>query len=147
MEDIVLFDGEFLVSTKKEKLDMNIISDFLSNLSYWAKGRNIETIKRSIENSVVFGMYDKNNRQIGFARVISDYSVFAYLLDVFIVEEYQHTGLGQKLIEVVMDHPSLKQVKRVVLNTKDAHTFYQKFGFKKTENSDTYMEFSRIQNK
>jgi len=120
----------FYISTDKSKLDLEIISDFLSNRSYWAKGRSKETIEKSIENSLCFGVYDLENRQVGFARVISDYAVFAWLLDVFILENQRGKGLGRLLMTEIINHKSLQGLKRCGLGTKDAHSLYEKFGFK-----------------
>jgi N-acetylglutamate synthase-like GNAT family acetyltransferase len=130
----------FYISTDKSQLDVDLIYDFLSNQSYWARGRSRETVERSIENSLCFGVYDLEKRQIGFARVISDFAVFAWLLDVFILEEYRGNGLGKMLITAIMAHEDFKGVKRWGLGTKDAHGLYEQYGFKPLSKPEMMME-------
>lgn len=131
-------NGEFLISTDKTKLDLNVIRRFLDG-SYWAKGRSVETIRRSIENSIAFGVY-KDDRQIGFARVITDYATFAWIADVFIIEEFRGRGLSKWLMEVIIGHPELQGFRRWVLATKDAHELYRKFGFVELKKPERWME-------
>ena len=96
---------EYSISTEKDKLDLEAIHDYLCNKSYWAKGRSIESVKKSIDNSVCFGLYDINNKMLGFARVVTDKVAFAYLMDVFVFEAYQRKGLGKSLVKHVIEHP------------------------------------------
>src|SRR5262245_28099723 len=131
-------NGEFLISVDKTKLDLNVIHRFLDG-SYWAKGRSVETIRRSIENSIAFGLY-KDEKQIGFARVITDYATFAWIADVFIIEEYRGRGLSKWLMEVIIGHPELQGFRRWVLATKDAHDLYRKFGFVELKKPERWME-------
>lgn len=131
---------QFYVSTDKTKLDIDLIVDYLNNESYWAKNRNKATIEKSIMNSVCFGVFDKENRQVGFARVITDFAVFAWILDVFILQEYQGKGLGELLMREIMSHHDLIGISRWGLGTKDAHGLYQKFGFKSLSNPNYMME-------
>ena len=91
--------AEFYTSTDKSKLDIDLIADFLSNRSYWARGRSREKIERSIRNTLCFGVYDENNKQVGFARVLSDFAVFAWIMDVFILEQYRGRGVGKVVDE------------------------------------------------
>jgi GNAT superfamily N-acetyltransferase len=130
--------GQYTISTDKSRLDLNVIHGFL-NESYWAAGRSIDTIRRSIENSVTFGVYD-GDRQIGFARVITDYATFGWIADVFIVKEYQGRGLGKWLTEVIISHPELQGFRRWVLATKDAHELYRKVGFDELKRPERWME-------
>lgn len=130
----------YTISTDKDRLDIIVIHDFLSNRSYWAKNRSYETVVRSVENSLCFGMYNESETMIGFARVVSDFAVFAYIMDVFILEEYRNRGLGKELMEGIMKHPDLQGLQRIMLATKDAHEMYRKFGFKMTESADKLME-------
>ena len=130
----------FSVSTDKTKLDKEVIINFLQNKAYWAKTRSKETIERSIEHSLCFGLYTFRNKQVGFARVITDFSVFAWLLDVFILEEFQNKGLGKFLIQEIMAHPDLQGLTRWGLATNDAHGLYEKFGFTTLSHPDTMME-------
>lgn len=131
------FNGEFTCSTDPSLLNPVIIHDYLKQ-AYWAKGRPLETVEKSIENSLCFGLYHRQT-QIGFARVVSDFSIFAYLADVFVIKAYQGKGLGKWLISIICEHPQLKDVKRFVLATKDAHDLYAKFGFKPLDDPNLYM--------
>ena len=108
-----------------------------------AKDRAIETVKRSINHSLCFGMYDTSDSLIGFARVVSDFAVFAYIMDVFILEKYRHQGLGMKLMDFIMNYPDLQKVKVIMLATEDAHGLYEKYGFRLTENAHKIMVLKR----
>ncbi|MDB4335128.1 GNAT family N-acetyltransferase [bacterium] len=127
------------MSTNKEKLDIEMIHTYLSEESYWAKGRSIQKVKVSIENSMCFGVYN-GEQQVGFARVITDHAIFAWVLDVFILPEYRGKGLGKKLMSTIVNHPELQELGRWGLGTDDAHGLYQQFGFKALENPDKMME-------
>jgi GNAT superfamily N-acetyltransferase len=126
------------VSTDKNKLDVAFIQQFLKDI-YWAAGRTIEEVQITIDNSFCFGIY-LNDKQIGFARVITDYVVFAYLMDVFITEEHRGKGYSSILINSMMTEPKLKEVKIWRLATSDAHFLYQKFGFTALGNPEKMME-------
>lgn len=115
------------ISTNKNELNISLIHEFLSN-SYWAKGRTVSEVKKTIKHSLCFGIY-LDNKQIGFARVVSDYVIFAYLMDVFIIEEYRGKGYATLLIGHILNEHRLKEVKRWGLMTRDAHSLYKKFGF------------------
>jgi N-acetylglutamate synthase-like GNAT family acetyltransferase len=125
---VVMEMGRFLISTDRSKLDVDVIHRFLAR-SYWAEGIQRETVVRSIENSLCFGVYD-NARQIGFARVISDFATYAYVADVFILEPYRERGLGKELMASIMAHPDLQGLRRWSLGTRDAQGLYAQFGFK-----------------
>lgn len=118
---------EYLISTDRERLDLDVIHEFLS-ASYWAKGRSRERVARSIDNSLVFGLYHRDN-QVGFARVLTDYVTLAFLADVFVLESHRGKGLGAWLVEVATSLPELGSVRRWHLGTRDAHELYRKFGF------------------
>lgn len=126
-----------LISTDKFKLDREYIHRFLSS-SYWAKDIPVETVKNSIEGSLCFGVYT-TKQQIGFGRVISDLSTFAYLADVFIDEKHRGTGIGKWLVESILSHPKLQGLRRWMLATRDAHDLYSKFGFRLPEDPGRYM--------
>lgn len=126
------------VSTDKSKLDVNFIQHFLKDI-YWAAGRTIEEVKTSIDNSFCFGIY-LDDKQIGFARVITDYVVFAYLMDVFIIEEHRGKGYSTILIDTMMKEPQLQKIKIWRLATKDAHFLYKKFGFSELAHPEKLME-------
>ena len=130
--------GEYTISTDKSRLDIEVIHRFLDS-SYWAAGRSAETIRRSIENSLPFGVY-KGSEQVGFARVITDYATFAWIADVFILETFQGQGLGKWLMEVIIAHPELQGFRRWVLATKDAHELYRRFGFTELKRPERWME-------
>jgi len=127
----------FTISVDPERLDFGIIHDFLTH-SYWAKGISLDQVKKSVENSLCFGVYEKA-RQIGFARVITDFARIAHLADVFILEPYRGRGLAKWLMQCITSHPELQGLKWV-LRTKDAHGLYRKFGFEALQQPETYME-------
>jgi GNAT superfamily N-acetyltransferase len=131
-------DG-FTITTDTNSLDVEFIHNFLSNVSYWGKGRSLELVQTSIENSLNFGVFD-GNKQIGFARVVTDYGTFAWLADVFIVDEYRGHGLGIWLIEVITSHPKLQGFRRWLLATRDAHELYRRFGFTELNEPGRWME-------
>jgi GNAT superfamily N-acetyltransferase len=130
------------VSTDKKKLDVPFIQHFLKDI-YWAAGRTIDEIQKTIDSSVCFGIY-LNDKQIGFARVITDYVVFAYMMDVFITEEHRGKGYSSILISTMMEESILKEVKIWRLATKDAHFLYEKFGFKALAYPERMMEKIKI---
>lgn len=132
--------SEFHISTDKTKLDLSLIVDFLQHKSYWATTRSQVTIEISIANSFCFGVFNQKNQQVGFARVITDYAVFAWLLDVFILEDYRGKGLGKLLMQAVMTHPDLQGLKRWGLGTNDAHGLYSQFGFTALSHPEIMME-------
>jgi GNAT superfamily N-acetyltransferase len=130
------------ISTDPARLDVDAIVDMLTR-AYWAVGRPRERTERALKNSLVFGVYD-GDRQIGVARVISDYSIFAYLCDVFIHEDYRAHGLGKWLIQTIMEHPDLREMRRWVLVTHDAHGLYRPFGFTSIEDPEHWMQMFRL---
>ncbi len=129
--------GQFTISTDKQKLDIDYIHDFISK-SYWAQNVPMEIVKKSIEGSMCFAVYD-GAKQIGFARVISDNATFGYLADVFIDERYRGKKLGVWLIETIMNHPHLQGFRNWFLATRDAHGLYAKFGFRQLEQPERIM--------
>lgn len=133
---------EFLISTDTALMDIDFIHQELAGV-YWSTGIPRETVRRGIENSIAFGVYDTatgSPRQVGFARVISDRATFAYLSDVFVVGAYRGRGLGRWLVEVILAHPDLQGLRRFCLLTRDAHGLYSKFGFKPMPDASRYME-------
>lgn len=119
--------NDYLISTDKTKLDLPVIHQYLSERSYWAQGRSMDTTRKSIDNSLCFGVY-ADGQQIGFARVVTDYATFAWLADVFILESHRGLGLSKWLIECVVSHPDLQHLKNFLLATKDAHELYRRYG-------------------
>ena len=139
MEIVETHKKGYTISTDKDKLDILSIYKFLSNETDWAKGIPMNTLKTSIENSLNFGLYH-NNKQIGYARIISDYSTIAYLGDVFILKEYRGKGLSKWLINEIMQHPNLQGLRRWILLTDTAEWLYKKFGFTELPRPEFYME-------
>ena len=135
---------EYSISTDKTKIDVQAVHEYLCYKSYWAKGRSIERVRESINNSTCFGLYDADDTMLGFARVLSDKVVFAYLMDFFIFEPYQGNGLGKKLLKHILDQPDL-QVRLWFLATATAHGLYEKFGFSGLDDPTRYM-FKRDEN-
>ena len=129
---------EYYISTNRSKLNVEAIHNYLCHKSYWAKGRNLERVKKSIENSICFGLYESEDTMLGCARVVTDKVVFAYLMDLFVFEEYQGKGLGTKLVKYIVGHPDL-QVRLWFLGTKNAHTLYEKFAFSGLSNPERFM--------
>jgi GNAT superfamily N-acetyltransferase len=133
--------GEFTVSTDRKRIDLDVVHSFLTEC-YWAKGIPREVVARSLENSLCFGVYAKS-KQIGFARVISDYATYAYIGDVFVLEPLRGRGLGKWLMECVMQHPRLQGLRRWSLVTSDAHGLYAQFEFGPLKTPQNYMELHR----
>ncbi len=131
-------NGEFTITCDPEKQDLGVIHGFLSQ-SYWAKGVSKETVARSLRGSLCFALLD-NQRQIGFARVISDFATIAYVGDVFVLPDYRGRGLSKWLMHCVTLHPDLQGLRRWILATADAHGLYQKFGFTALANPRVFME-------
>lgn len=119
-------------------MDVDSIHSYLSR-SYWAENVPHKIVSKAIENSLCFGVFH-NNVQVGFARLITDSATFAYLADVYILEEHRGKGLSKCMMEVISNHPQLQGLRRMVLATSDAHTLYEKFGFKQLANPQTFME-------
>ena len=129
----------FEISTDKSKLDIEMIQKFLSEESYWAKSRTLEQTRTAIGNSLCFGVY-LGDKQIGFARVVSDFATFAYVGDVFVLDEYRGRGLSKKLMEAIVSHSELQGLRRWVLATKDAHGLYEQFEFASLKFPERWME-------
>ncbi len=127
------------ISTDKARLDLEMIHDFLANRSYWAAGIPLDVVKKSIENALCFGVYHQG-KQVGFARVITDYATTAYVGDVFILEPCRGRGLGKRLVKTIVSHPELEGLRLWFLGTKDAHELYEKYGFKKVAETPSVME-------
>lgn len=120
--------NELKISSDKSKLQIDVIFNYLKNESYWGKEKTIEIVKTSITNSICFGIY-RGKKQIGFTRVVSDISVFAYLCDVFILPEFQGQGIGKYFLKNILENPMFAGITTWFLVTDDAQKFYNKFGF------------------
>jgi GNAT superfamily N-acetyltransferase len=131
--------GEFEVSTNRDRLNIQFVHDFLALESEWARGIARKIVERSIEHSSCFGVFHRN-RQVGFARVITDFATIAYLCDVFILKDYRGRGLAQWLMECVLAHPVLQGLRRWILVTADAHDSYRKYGFTSLARPERFME-------
>ncbi|QKJ29842.1 GNAT family N-acetyltransferase [Mucilaginibacter mali] len=129
----------FHISTDNSLLDFDTICNFLQNDSYWAKGIPPERLRLSIDNALCFGIYDVK-KQIGFARVITDKATFAYIADVFVLDEYRGMGLSKWLMQTIMAHPDLQGLRRWSLATADAHGLYEQFGFTVISKPERWME-------
>jgi GNAT superfamily N-acetyltransferase len=133
-----LSEKDIVIITDKALLNTEVIYNFLTG-SYWGSERTLQVIKKSIQNSLCFGVY-LDGEQIGFARVITDYAIFAYLADVFILEKNRGNGFSKKLLKYILGYPDLQNIKRWMLATRDAHDLYKKFGFRQLKNPERFME-------
>jgi|GEM_PF-79117 len=133
---------EILISSDPAWLDLDAIHSFLSQHSYWAKGIPRGIVARSLANSICIGAYE-NGRQVGLARVVTDRSTYAYLSDVYVVEELRGQGLGKRLMQAVSGHPDLQDLRRWELLTRDAHGLYARYGFSPLAHPERHMEISR----
>ncbi len=131
--------GDYTISTDSERLEIPTIHHYLSNESYWAQGRSVETVQLALENSFNFGLY-RDDKQIGFARVVTDFATFAWVADVFVLPGHRGQGLSKWLMEIILGHPRLQGFRRWVLATKDAHTLYERFGFIPLHRPERWME-------
>ena len=139
MEIIEIHFDNFTITTDKSKMDIVAIHDYLSKYSGWSDNIPFDRVKTSIENSLNFGLFH-NDSQIGFARVISDFSTIAYLGDIYVLDEYRGQGLSKKLMDCVMTHPNLQGLRRWILLTSTADWLYEKYGFIKVPKPELYME-------
>jgi GNAT superfamily N-acetyltransferase len=130
--------GPFVVTDDRTQLDVGVIHGFLRT-AYWSMGVPADVVKRAIEGSLCFGLFE-HERQVGFARVVTDRATHAYLADVFVLPPHRGRGLGRWLMECVMAHPDLQGLRRFSLVTRDAHELYRPFGFEALANPERYME-------
>ena len=144
LQPVELTWNGYRISTDPERLDLDKVHAFLNKEAYWAAGIPMAVLLKSVENSLCFGVYYQD-QQVGFARVISDFATFAYLADVFIVEEHRSQGCGKWLMECIMGHPQLQSLRRWMLVTRDAHGLYAQYGFKPLANPDRLMEIVNME--
>jgi GNAT superfamily N-acetyltransferase len=130
--------ADYTISTDPSRFDLELVYGFLT-ACYWAEGIPREVVRRSMENSLCFGIFD-GPAQVGFARVITDRATYAYIGDVFIVESHRGRGLGKRLMQAIMEHPELQGLRRWSLVTRDAHGLYEQFGFTPLASPERYME-------
>lgn len=134
----------YLLSDDRSKIQIEIVHQYLSNKSYWAKNIPFEIVEKSIQNSLCFGIYDQN-QQVAFARIISDFAAIAYLGDVFVLETHRKKGLSKWLLESIRNHPDLQGLRRWILLTGDAHELYKKYGWHELKKVENWMEINEIQ--
>jgi N-acetylglutamate synthase-like GNAT family acetyltransferase len=135
----MLNDSNFEISTDRRRLDVGMIYRFLSEQSTWAVGISRDIVERSIDNSLCFGGF-VDGRQVAFARVITDYATFGNMVDVFVLPEYRGRGYSKRLVQAIVDHPSLQGLRRFMLATSNAHDLYERFGFTAPAKPETLME-------
>jgi GNAT superfamily N-acetyltransferase len=133
--------GEYVVSNDRDRLDIDLIHRFLSRDSYWARGIPRAVVEKSVRHSLCFGAYH-GEAQVGFARVATDYAVFGYLMDVFVVPAHRGRGVSKLLMECVVTHPELQGFRRWELGTLDAHGLYAQFGFHPMAHPERFMEIA-----
>lgn len=133
--------GEYEISSDRRRLDIDAIHQFLKG-TYWSPGIPRDIVERSIRASLCFGLYQRG-QQVGFARVVTDAATFAYVCDVYVLEEHRGRGLARWLMEQVMSHPDLRGLRRIVLVTRDAHRLYEKAGFQRLASPERYMEVQK----
>jgi GNAT superfamily N-acetyltransferase len=131
-------------STDRNRLDVTMIHSFLANESYWVPGISRAAVEKCIEHSLCFGAYS-DGRQIGFARVVTDFVRFAHLLDVFVLSQFRGRGIGKLLMQHILEHPELRTIVRYTLGTQDAHGLYAQYGFTAPANPERHMELLRLQ--
>ena len=132
-------EGDFIVSTDPERLDLAFTHNWLANEAPWSQGLPFNVFKRMIDNSLCFGVFHQTGKQVGFGRVITDYTTFAWLTDVFIINEYRGKGLSVFLMNCILDHPELQILRRWLLGTDHAHGLYQKFGFDNLDHPENFL--------
>ena len=133
--------GDYLVSDDRNILDMDAIHAFLSRQSYWANGISRERLETAVDHSIPLGLFE-GDKQIGFARAITDRATFAYLADVYVDEAYRGRGLSKLLIDAVLGHPEVQHLRRWMLGTRDAHDLYRQFGFIPLEEPLRWLELA-----
>ncbi|MGH0035718.1 MAG: GNAT family N-acetyltransferase [Myxococcota bacterium] len=130
---------DYVVSTDAARLDVDVVASYLGTHSYWARGIPREIVERSLAGSLCFGLY-RGAPQVGFGRVVTDLATFAYLGDIFVLEAHRGRGLSKWLMECILAHPELQGLRRWMLATRDAHTLYERFGFRALAAPEKFME-------
>lgn len=143
IDSLEVQSGEFTISHDRSRMQIDTILALLRRSS-WAGSRTRETVVKSVENSLCYGTFH-GKRQVGFARVVTDYCTFAYLADVYVDEEYRGRGLSKRMMEQIMAHPDLKNLRRFVLATFDAHSLYAQYGFEplSAEEREMFMQIKK----
>ncbi len=128
------------ITTEKQRFDVGAVHAFLTR-SYWSPGISLEVVERAIANSLCFGVLTARDEHVGFARVVTDQATFAYLCDLYILESHRGQGLSKRLLETIQKHDKLQEIRWFLLATCDAHTLYEKFGFRTVASPSKIMEF------
>ena len=136
--DLDLISG-YKISCDPQEMDITVIHGYISS-SYWAKNIPIETMTKAVNNSLCFGVFTNAGKQVGFARMVTDSATFAYLADVFVLEDHRGQGLSKWLMQKILEHPELQGIRRMTLATSDAHGLYEQFGFKALQSPKIFME-------
>ena len=139
MNDAAFLKKGYTISTDQALLDLDVIYNYLDRESYWAQGIPFEKLKKAISNSLCFGIY-KDDKQVGFSRVVTDKATFAYLCDVFVLPEHRGTGVSKWMMQTICAHPDLQGLRRWSLATLDAHGLYAQFGFTPLSKPANWME-------
>lgn len=142
MEVLEWCHGDFTISTDRDRFDFEVFHGYLAEDSYWAQGRRPETTKAAIANSLIFGAYTTDGVMVGAARVVTDCATFGWLCDLFVLEAFRGEGLGEALVVAVREHPCLADTKRILLATADAHSLYDKHGFRSLGAPERWMEYN-----
>ena len=129
----------YSISSNPKEMDLSVIHGYLSN-SYWAKGIPWDVMEKAVKNSLCFGVFTSTGDQVAFARIITDYATFAYLADVFVLQEHRGKGLSKRLLKTIIEYPDLQGLRRMLLATRDAHGLYQQFGFTLLHSPELFME-------
>ena len=132
----------FRISSDLEDMDIEAIHAYISR-SYWARGIPVETLKRGIENSLCCGVFTESGKQVGFARMVTDSATFAYLCDVYVLEDYRAKGLSKWMVDTMLQHPKMQGLRRICLATADAHGLYERYGFEPLANPHYFLEIWR----
>lgn len=132
--------GHYKIKTGFHRMDLGSIHYFISKESYWAQNVPFEIVEKSLKNSFCIGVFDSEDKQIGFARIISDRATFGYLSDVFVLKQYRGKGVSKAMLQYIVNIKWVKQLRRFVLFTEDAQTLYSRYGFKSLSDSEKYME-------
>lgn len=139
MNDEYFHKNGYQISTDKSLIDFDVVHNYISKDSYWAQQMPAETLKRAVDHSICFGIYH-HNKQVGFARVVSDQATFAYIADVFVLPAFRGIGLSKWLVQTILSHPDLQGLRRWSLATLDAHGLYKQMGFTELSKPDRWME-------
>ena len=137
------FSGEYFISSDSKKLDIPFVHQWLANESYWCRGIPRSVLERAIDHSLCFGVYHQDGEQVGFGRVVTDYTTFAWVTDVFIIEAHRGKGLSIILMKCILEHPELKLLRRWLLGTDLAHSLYRKLGFEDLDHPENFLTLHR----